>query len=734
MRRDFTPAPSRGATTISSRISLQKMLLLMLATQYVCADEPPIYHQSFDEPIAGLGVTNGQLGRAAEFNGVDTHYSIGDLGDQQQITIAVWVRPDVEQVTDGDDYNGLVSSNAWEKGVLHFCYRAGRAQCFAHLGGGSRADVRSPVLPKQEWTHLALVADVPRDRLELYVNGRSAADARGIGELDAIQMVEQVVGGEHVGTHQRYFRGAIDDVRIYDRVLPPGEIASLCPGAPVLTEPTFDEQFRIHAAEAALETADREALPRYHYLAPFGPWMGDVNGPLYHDGWFHVFYQWRLAREHKVCWGHARSRDLIDWEHLPAAIPPHGSRGSWSGGTIVTEAGPRILFTCDYQQLGAVGSDDLLHWQPMERELAMPRSLHTSQDVKIGAWRDPFLWKHDGQYFACVGGALKGQGYVSLYRAKSAELDDWEFIGPLFVHPDSPDNACPNFFRVDNKWVLLMSRHRPHVEDWFVGEWDPETLQFQAEQSGILGYNEATYATQGLYHPDGRVIYWNSIHQWRRANKPLDWPGCLSLPRELSVAEDNTLRVRPLRELVRLRGDHFRAENIRLSDATQVIQGATGDTIEIRLTIDRHDAESVGVVVRRSEDGTRGLELRYADTVYLDGEEALYSIKHGKQQDPVRQPFVLGADEPLQLTIYLDRMCVEAFVNDRICYDRILHDCDQTGVALELPQRNDQGIALFAEGGEAIVRSLDVWQMKPIQLTNHPSLQVAQPRFEPVQR
>jgi len=349
----------------------------------------------------------------------------------------------------------------------------------------------------------------------------------------------------------------------------------------------------------------------------------------------------------------------------------------------------------------------------------MARSLHKKKGVEITGWRDPFIWKHNGVYYCCLGGGVKGRGYVSLYRAKNERLEDWEFVGPLFNNPDSPDTACPNFFKVGDKWVLLMSRHRPHVEDWFVGTWDAKTLRFKPESSGILGYSEATYATQGLYHPDGRVIFWNTLHQWRRANRPADWPGCLSLPRELSIGRDNTLRVKPLAELARLRGKHFHAEKITLANATKVLEGVKGDALEIRAIITPKDARSFGVVVRRSDDGKRGMELRYRDTIYIDGQEAMYSLKHGKKNDPARKEFTLKKGEPLELSIFIDKICFETFVNDRICYDRLIHACDHTGKGLGLPKLDDLGIALFAEGGEVVVKSIDVWEMKPIEKTTY---------------
>lgn len=59
-------------------------------------------------------------------------------------------------------------------------------------------------------------------------------------------------------------------------------------------------------------------------------------GPLYHKGWYHLFYQWNpdSAVWGNITWGHAVSRDLLHWLHLPLAMvpdQPYDANGVWSG-------------------------------------------------------------------------------------------------------------------------------------------------------------------------------------------------------------------------------------------------------------------------------------------------------------------------------------------------------------------------------------------------------------------
>jgi beta-fructofuranosidase len=463
--------------------------------------------------------------------------------------------------------------------------------------------------------------------------------------------------------------------------------------------------------------------PTYHFISSAG-WLGEANGPVHYKGWYHMFHQHGLPGQ-GVNWGHARSRDLIDWELLPSALEPvSGESDCFSGAAFITDAGPRLIYTSRpaFDQRGAIAvDDDLTQWKRMP-EIAMPHSLH--EGIDIAAWRDIQIIDRDGVYYGIIGGVDldKGRGAVTLFRARDGELAQWEYLGVMFYPPDSPDCAQPALFYLgDDKWALFMSRHKPHVEDWFVGKWNMETNKFEPQSCGALGYNEATYGTHGLYHPeDERAIYWNTHHSWRRNPGRFDidvWPGCLSLPRVLTLSDDNQVLQEPMPELLqRLRGKHYHIEGFELDDANKLLD-VKGDTLEIRVTIEPEDAESFGITVRRSADGARGMVLRYSDTFYVDGEEMMYSVAHGKENDPVRKPFLLKEGEPLELVVFLDKMVFEAYVNKRQCYDRLIHEVDHNAdKELAVPQAEDLGIEVFSEGGTVTIKSIDIWEMNPIVL------------------
>lgn len=86
--------------------------------------------------------------------------------------------------------------------------------------------------------------------------------------------------------------------------------------------------------------------PLYHFSAPAN-WMNDPNGTIYHQGKYHLFYQFnpQKAKWGNIHWGQAVSEDLIHWEHLPIALYPHreyGEQYCFSGCCVVKDDIPHM--------------------------------------------------------------------------------------------------------------------------------------------------------------------------------------------------------------------------------------------------------------------------------------------------------------------------------------------------------------------------------------------------------
>ena len=84
-----------------------------------------------------------------------------------------------------------------------------------------------------------------------------------------------------------------------------------------------------------LASAQEKYRPQFHFTPPKN-WMNDPNGLVYFDGEYHLFYQHNPfgIRWGHMSWGHAVSKDLVKWEHLPIALPELENLMAFSGSAM----------------------------------------------------------------------------------------------------------------------------------------------------------------------------------------------------------------------------------------------------------------------------------------------------------------------------------------------------------------------------------------------------------------
>jgi hypothetical protein len=173
--------------------------------------------------IAGATwATGGRYGGALSFDGVDDWVTVPDAASldlRTGATLAAWVRPSsisatwrtvvVKESTGGLVYS-LFSNTHLNKPSGHVI-----------AGGAYREAVGPAQLPLNTWTHLALTYDGANVRL--YVNGNQVASATATGNM-ATSALPLRIGGNAVWSE--WFKGLIDELRVYNRALSPAELQS----------------------------------------------------------------------------------------------------------------------------------------------------------------------------------------------------------------------------------------------------------------------------------------------------------------------------------------------------------------------------------------------------------------------------------------------------------------------------------------------------------------------------
>jgi len=442
--------------------------------------------------------------------------------------------------------------------------------------------------------------------------------------------------------------------------------------------------------------------PIFHVASP-AQWVNDPNGPIFHEGYYHLFYQLDPFSDKGGIkyWGHVRSRDLAKWEHLPIAIAPSNDKGEesiWSGCCTVNGRGePMIFYTSiapgkpaiDHaEQWAATSDDDLIAWRKSPANPVLSETLHGG--TKIYDWRDPFIFRDGKRTFMVLGGSLNqskgGQAVVAIYETENAELTKWKYRGVLFRHPDAEarTSECPNFFKLGDEWVLFVS---PYGKvQYFVGDFDAETCCFRPRTRGLVDHGPNFYAPNTMLVPDGRRLVWGWVNGFPGGR---GWNGCLSTPRVLSFSRDGQLRQNPAPQLSKLRGEPVAWRNVRLDNEGKTLSLPETNTLEIEAEMDLQSATSVGLAIKSGTKGPHvslsfnGLQLQVLDA---------------------KAPLTLAkGDRKLKLRIFIDRSVLEVFANDTVCITKRI-DTVPANPALELR----------AEGGGAIARRIQAWPMKTI--------------------
>ncbi|MBU2526212.1 MAG: glycoside hydrolase family 32 protein [Bacteroidetes bacterium] len=435
--------------------------------------------------------------------------------------------------------------------------------------------------------------------------------------------------------------------------------------------------------------------PQYHFT-PQEKWMNDPNGLVYHQGVYHLFYQYYPDDIvwGPMHWGHAVSKDMLHWEHKPIALYPDKNGYIFSGSAVVdtqnttgfgTPENPPLvaIFTYhddakakagrhDFQTQGiAYSLDNGDTWTVYEDNPVIGNTdIHDFRDPKV-------FWHEDTQRWIM---ALVAGDHAKFYA--SDNLKTWTHLSDFGKDKGAHGGVweCPDLFKLpvegtdEEKWVLFISINpgAPHGgsgTQYFVGSFDGTTFTTDQTTEKWIDWGTDNYAGVTYNNtPDSKRLFIGWMSNWLYAQEtPSEtWRSAMTLPRELSLTKVNgqyALQSKVFIDVEKNSDSVFSRDAIPLDQNGQfnLVSSSLG-TSEISFRIPNQDVE---IFFSNDEGDTLAVTYQKDKRIFsLDrSRSGMVNFNEAFGQKHSTSVSLLTSDS-VNFQIFLDWSSIEIFLND----------------------------------------------------------------------
>lgn len=406
-------------------------------------------------------------------------------------------------------------------------------------------------------------------------------------------------------------------------------------------------------------------MDKIHLKAP-GAWINDPNGFIYYKGEYHLFYQYFPYAPvwGTMHWGHAVSRDLVNWEHKGVALFPtkYGDQNGCFSGSAIEHDGQMYLF---YTGVHYEETDPENIHHCMNERFAASQMMITSKDgyhfdnfggkttiilpiteKKIGDrthTRDPKVWRGKNAWYMVLGSTEEWKrGKLLLYRSEN--LTEWTYQNSV-----SKEKGfgwmweCPDYFEVQGGKVFVFSpvgllcgqKRYGEQSICAVVDFEEETCTMNIpDEYQFLDYGLDLYAPQSTLDAEGRRI----ITAWLRMPKAVDgkWSGMFCIPRVVEVKNGHIyFRIHP---------------NVEKLYTRRIRSPKEADTAGYRVSLDMEEGEKLDIGGYRI--------FREKNRICTDRSSVFAGLEDYRMQFETPK-----LKEGCHLDIYVDSNLIEVFVN-----------------------------------------------------------------------
>lgn len=473
------------------------------------------------------------------------------------------------------------------------------------------------------------------------------------------------------------------------------------------------------------DTSNTEVLwrPEYHFSPAYG-WMNDPNGMVYKDGEWHLFYQYNPYASiwGNMHWGHAVSKDLVNWEHLPVALYPDALGTIFSGSAVVdtdnTSGFGKGAIVAIYTNSGvrqvqsiAYSTDNGLTFTKYEENPVITAEVRDFRDPKV-------IWNPEAGKWNLV---LAAGNEVRFYS--SPDLKHWTYESAFGSTYGSHGGVweCPDIFPVSvygsdaAKWVLLVNNGGGpaggSATQYFVGEFDGRTFSCDspAEMVKWMDWGKDHYATVSFANaPEDRKVVMAWMNNWDYANKvpTMQFRSVNSIPRDLYLYEKDGeyyLSVVPSPEMEAARGAGKQLESCILFSGAKDYAGVLGDcggVAEIQIDFAAAPSAVFGIELFNSVDESVKLVYDMAAASF-SCDRIGSGVTDFHDAFPIKTVAPLEKSDVYSLRLFVDKCSIEAF--------------DEKGrFAMSnqvFPHESYSGLRLSAENGKVQIYSVNVYSV-----------------------
>jgi Beta-fructosidases (levanase/invertase) len=584
-------------------------------------------------------------------------------------------------------------------------------------------------LPVYEWQHLVATVNSTTKEINLYRNGQLITTSYYSGSgLINTGGNNFVIGKSFGNTYTDIFRtntinGLIDDIKIYSRVLTNTELAYVAPANSAdLSIPKSRHQNDIQR-------------PEFHGL-PATNWTNEPHGLVWFNNEYHIFFQKNANGPYwgKLHWGHLTSDDLFNWKEEKIALSNtsgYDVKGCWSGcvfaDDVLTNGKPNIFYTgVDYVKASINQAeplaDDLIRWNNDSRNPIIPnRPVGLSDD-----FRDPYVFKSNGNFYMIVGTSKNGLGATTLHRYDPIKKT-WSNDGSIFYQSTSVNYGT--FWEMpaivpmtDGKWLFVATPlggiQGVKTLYWVGtinsdGTFNPYSSVAKEVELGTFGSNGYGLLSPSILQKDGKTIAVGIVPDklLPASNLQLGWAHLYSLPREWTLDANNNLIQQPYSGIQNLRvtSSAFNLANQDIS-STMSLAPVSGKAVEIDGSFVVSSAQRFGFHVRKTN--SKFISVYYTpatNTFSVDAQNIDRLTNDGGSFNGLYEsvlPIKPALGETMRIHIFIDHSIMDIFVNNQYAFSIRVFPTDI----------NAEDIEVFSDGGTTHATSIQAWKLGTLQL------------------